>query len=49
MVALEVRVFVEWKGAGTVGSGLSDIALLFLLIGVLDLDVESDAIRPDLK
>ena len=49
MVALEVSVFVECKAAGTVGSILFDIALLLLLTGVLDLDVESDAIKPDLK
>ena len=49
MVALEVSVFVECPGTGTMGTVLSDIALLLLLTGVLDLEVESDAIKPDLK
>ena len=49
MVALEVSVLVECKVAGAVGSVLSDIALVLLLTGVLDLDDESDAIKPDLK
>ena len=40
---------MKWNGASTVGRGRSDIGLLRLLTGVLELDAKSAAINPDLQ